>query len=361
MTTEYKRIVVKIGSNVLTRPDRRIDITRLSSLVDQIATLREAGIEVIMVSSGAVACGRSLLNVERKLDEVSARQIYSSVGQAKLIHLYWELFGEYQMTCGQVLTTKESFATRRHYLTQQNCIRCMLENEVIPIVNENDTVSVTELMFTDNDELSGMIATMMDAQALIILSNIDGLYDGDPRNPSSKVIERVESKAKDLSTFIQTSKSSFGRGGMQTKTRIAQKVASEGVEVIIANGTRDNILPDLLFEPTKTVCTRFVAAPQPLSNVKRWIAHSEGFAKGAIYLNQGAYEAMFAAHATSILPVGVNKVEGQFEKDDIVRVYGPNGEYVGVGKINYDSEKAQAIAGEAGARAMIHYDYLFVE
>ena len=134
MKTTYKRIVVKIGSNVLTRPDRRIDITRLSSLVDQIATLRQAGIEVIMVSSGAVASGRSLLNIERKLDEVSARQLYSSIGQAKLIHLYWELFGEYRITCVQVLTTKKSFATRRHYLTHQHCIRCILETEVIPIV-----------------------------------------------------------------------------------------------------------------------------------------------------------------------------------------------------------------------------------
>ena len=183
-----KRIAIKIGSNVLARRDGTLDITRMSALVDQVVSLRRAGMEVVMISSGAVAAGRSEMRGVDRLDTVSARQLFSAVGQVKLINHYYEFFRDHGMACGQVLTLKESFSTRRHYLNQKHCMEVMLENGVIPIVNENDTVSLTELMFTDNDELSGLIATMMDMDALVILSNIDGVYDGDPSLPESRVI-----------------------------------------------------------------------------------------------------------------------------------------------------------------------------
>ena len=167
---QFNRIAVKIGSNVLTRKDGTLDITRMSALVDQVAELHRKGVEVVLISSGAVASGRSEIKAGKKLDPVSARQLYSAVGQAKLINRYYELFREHGMTCGQVLTTKENFGSRTHYLNQKHCMEVMLENKVIPIVNENDTISVTELMFTDNDELSGLIATMMGMDALIAIS-----------------------------------------------------------------------------------------------------------------------------------------------------------------------------------------------
>ena len=235
MEQQLTRIAVKIGSNVLTRRDGTLDVTRMSALVDQVAELHKAGVEIILVSSGAVASGRSEIHPAKKLDSVDQRQLFSAVGQAKLINRYYELFREHGIPVGQVLTMKENFATRRHYLNQKNCMTVMLENGVIPIVNENDTISVSELMFTDNDELSGLIASMMDAQVLIILSNIDGIYNGSPADPASEVIREIE-HGKDLSSYIQTSKSSFGRGGMLTKTNIARKVADEGITVIIANG-----------------------------------------------------------------------------------------------------------------------------
>lgn len=278
MAFQFTKIAVKVGSNVLTRRDGTLDVTRVSALVDQIAELRKAGVEVVLISSGAVASGRSEIKVSRKLDSVQQRQLYSAVGQAKLINRYYELFREHGIAVGQVLTTKESFSTRRHYLNQRNCMRVMLESGVIPIVNENDTISVTELMFTDNDELSGMIASMLDVQALIILSNIDGIYNGSPSQPGTSVIREVE-QGKDLSDYIQTEKSGFGRGGMLTKTTIARKVADEGITVIIANGKKDNVLLDLLQHPDETVCTRFVPSSEAVSSVKKWIAHSEGFAK----------------------------------------------------------------------------------
>ncbi len=395
---QYKRIAVKIGSNVLARPDGTLDVTRMSALVDQVAALHKRGVDVILVSSGAVASGRSELAFakhhaagdrrQRKLDSVDQRQLFSAVGQAKLINRYYELFREHGIAVGQVLTTKESFSTRRHYLNQRNCMMVMLEAGVIPIVNENDTISVTELMFTDNDELSGLIATMMDAQALIILSNIDGIYDGDPKDPASRVITNVE-PGRDLSDYIQTEKSGFGRGGMLTKTNIARKVADEGITVIIANGKRDNILTDILVSEelrmkneefngsansksevsesslltlhSSLKYTRFSPASQSTSSVKKWIAHSAGFAKGGLHISAQAVEALKGDKAVSLLPVGVISVDGEWEEGDIVRLIAPDGSEIGVGRIACDSAETRTIIGQRGQRPLIHYDYLYIE
>ena len=356
-----KRIAVKIGSNVLTRKDGTLDITRMSASVDQVAELHHAGMEIVLISSGAVASGRSEVKVGKKLDSVSARQLYSAVGQAKLINRYYELFREHGLKCGQVLTTKENFGSRTHYLNQKHCMEVMLEHGVIPIVNENDTISVTELMFTDNDELSGLIATMMGMDALIILSNIDGIYNGNPADPASRVIPVVERGKTDLASYVQTGRSSFGRGGMLTKCHIAQKVADEGILVVIANGKRSNILVDLLKDPETIPCTRFLPAVKPVSSVKKWIAHSEGFAKGEIHINKGAEEALLAPKATSLLLVGVTQVVGDFEKDDIVRIVNEEGKLLGVGCAGYGSEEARTLIGSRDLKPLVHYDYLYID
>ena len=374
MEQQLTRIAVKIGSNVLTRRDGTLDVTRMSALVDQVAELHKAGVEIILVSSGAVASGRSEIHPAKKLDSVDQRQLFSAVGQAKLINRYYELFREHGIPVGQVLTMKENFATRRHYLNQKNCMTVMLENGVIPIVNENDTISVSELMFTDNDELSGLIASMMDAQVLIILSNIDGIYNGSPADPASEVIRKIE-HGKDLSSYIQTSKSSFGRGGMLTKTNIARKVADEGIIVIIANGKRDNILVDLLHQElpalfpdvqssafdSQLTYTHFIPAPQPVSSVKKWIAHSEGFAKGELHIDDCATKVLASDKAVSILPIGITDVRGEFEKDDIVRIIDFEGNPIGVGKANCSSEQAREAMGKHGKKPVVHYDYLYIE
>lgn len=241
---------------MLTQAGGKLNITRMSALVDQIAWLRKHDYEVILVSSGAVACGRNELKVDHSLDSVEQRQLFSAMGQVKLINLYYDLFREYGMHIGQVLTTKENFATERTYQNQRACMEVMLENGVIPVVNENDTVSVEELMFTDNDELSGLIAQMMNAQTLVLLSNVDGIYTGDPQNPASKIIERIR-PGEDLSHYIQTEKSSAGRGGMESKYKTASRVAAAGIRVIIANGNRTNILIDLAEKPAETIHTEW--------------------------------------------------------------------------------------------------------
>lgn len=252
-----ERIVIKVGSNVLTTDKGKLNITRLSSLVDQIAWLKEHRYEVILVSSGAVACGRSELKVEYALDSVEQRQLFSAIGQVKLVNLYYDLFREYGIHIGQVLTMKENFQTGEQYDNQRACMEVMLDNGVIPVVNENDTVSVTELMFTDNDELSGLIAQMMGAKTLVLLSNIDGIYTGDPSDPQSEIIAKVQ-PGESLDKYILPSKSSAGRGGMESKYNTARLTAEAGIRVVIANGNRADILRDLMERPDTTPHTEFL-------------------------------------------------------------------------------------------------------
>lgn len=254
-----KRIVVKIGSNVLTTDAGKLDITRMSALVDQIAWMRHHGYEVIVVTSGAVACGRRELQVDHHLDSVEQRQLYSAIGQVKLVNLYYDLFREYNLHIGQVLTMKQNFLSEEELNNMRACMEVMLQNGVIPVVNENDTVCVTELMFTDNDELSGLIAKMLNADKLILLSNIDGVFTGNPENPDSQLIRTVK-PGESLEQYIQTSKSTMGRGGMTSKYNTARSISEEGIRVIIANGERENILIDLLNNPENTPHTDFLAS-----------------------------------------------------------------------------------------------------
>lgn len=254
-----EKIVVKVGSNVLTRDDGKLDTTRISALVDQIAWLRRQGHEVILVSSGAVASGRGELGAEPHLDSVEQRQLYSAVGQVKLVNMYYTLFREYGIKVGQVLTMKENFTSPLEYSNLRACMAVMLENGVLPVVNENDTVSVTELMFTDNDELSGLMAQMLQADMLILLTNVDGIYDGKPDDPSSRLIAQVE-PGRDVSGYAGSEKSSFGRGGMAAKCGIAMRAADSGIRVIIANGRRDDILKELILHPEGTPHTEFLPA-----------------------------------------------------------------------------------------------------
>jgi glutamate 5-kinase len=355
-----KRIVIKVGSNVLTRDNGKIDVTRLSAIVDQLAWLRRRGHEVILVSSGSIACGHGEMRALHKLDKVEQRQLFSAIGQVKLINLYYDFFREHGIHIGQILTMKESFATRHEYLNQRACMNVMLQNGVLPIVNENDTVSVTELMFTDNDELSGLIASMMNADMLIILTNVDGIYDGNPKDAASKVIPVVDAKS-DLTDCIVTDKSDFGRGGMITKSVIAAKIADEGIDVMIANGRRDNIIIDLISNPAGTVHTEFLPNSDGVSGVKKWIAHSESFAKGAVSINANAADALNGTRAVSLLMVGVTAVDGDFEEGDIVNIVDADGRVIGLGRSSYGSDDARRLIGCHEVKPMVHYDYMYLE
>lgn len=357
MPQSYKRIIVKIGSNVLTRGDGMPDTERMAHLVEQIAAVRETGVEVILVSSGAVAFGRSLITVAKKHDPVAARQLLASTGQIQLINTFSRLFAAHGALCSQVLVTKEDFRDRLHYLNMKNCFEILLQHKVLPIVNENDVISVTELMFTDNDELAGLIASMLDAQALILLTNVDGIYQGDPADVNRRIIEEVDGVSPDSFRFVSPVHSQFGRGGMITKSTIAHKAAQLGIQVHIANGTRDHVLTDILHQ--KVMHTRFVPKKNT-SGKKKWIANSEPYAKGRVQINEGAREALTSERATSLLPVGITAVLEEFQKGEVIRIIDENGIQVGLGIAEYNAEKTRERLGRKKQRPLIHYDYLYL-
>jgi glutamate 5-kinase len=356
---EFDRIAIKIGSNVITQSDGTLNTGRMLRIVEEVAILCKQGKEVIMISSGAVAAGRNDVSPSKKTSIISARQMWAATGQVKLMSNYQFLFGKYGISAGQLLATKESFRDRLHYLNMKNCISAMLENKVLPIVNENDTISITELMFTDNDELSGMISSMMDCNSLIILSNVDGIYTGFPGDKGSELIREVSEESADMLKYISPSRSGFGRGGMLTKYSIARGMSSEGISVYIANGMRDSILTDIV-NGKDVPYTHFAASSVKKSGVKKWLSHSGEFAKGGVYINKGAAEALLNDKAVSLLMIGVSKIEGSFRKGDIIRILDEKGLQIGLGKSQYDSKKAELYLGEKRKKPLVHYDYMLI-
>lgn len=352
------QIIIKVGTNVITQENGLLDEAVLESLVKQMATLRKEGHSIILISSGAMGAGRTLIQLEEKVSKVVERQVLASIGQVRLMNHYMELFQKEGQICSQVLTTKEDFRDRTHYLNMKNCFEGLLTNGVIPIVNENDVVSVDELMFTDNDELAGMIASMMNADHFIILTSVDGIYTGHPDDPTSDLIHVVE-PGTDLKDYISPGTSSFGRGGMLTKAKIAKKMAGICITVHIANGKKDGILHDVLAGKMRGTCFPAECKRKP-SSVKRWIAHSDGYEKGTITINQCAEEVLLEKIA-SLLPVGVVKVEGEFKKGDVLRIQNEKGTSLGFGIAAYGHETAKNNVGQKGKKALVHYDHLFLE
>lgn len=272
---------------------------------------------------------------------------------------YQFLFGKYGIGAGQVLTTKESFRDRLHYLNMKNCITAMIENRVLPVINENDTISVNELMFTDNDELSGLIASMMDCRTLILLSNVDGIFTGPPGEPGSQILTRIDPGFQEIDKYITRSKSQFGRGGMLTKYSIAREIAREGINVYIANGMRDSIITDII-AGKDVPFTQILASDEKKNGVKKWLSHSQTFARGMVHINRGAREALLSDRANSLLMVGVSRIEGFFKKGDIISIIDENGRQIGLGKSQYDSEKAITCTGTKQKKPLVHYDHLLI-
>jgi len=353
-----KRIVIKIGTNVLSREDGSPDLTAMSHLTDQIADLKKAGFQILIVSSGAVGAGRSALRHISETNPVIRRQLFASVGQVRLMQKYSELFSQFGLFCGQVLATREDFRDRSHYLNMRNCLTALLRDEIIPVINENDVISVSELMFTDNDELAGLVAGMIDADLLVLLTNVDGIYQGVPGEPGSSRIPVIRVSEKKTITVLPL-KSSFGRGGMQTKYRMAVKAARMGIRVVIANGKSQNVLRKISAgEETGTV----ILPETQVSGIKKWIASNLAESRASVKVNQGAADALTGKDAVkSLLPVGVTAIEGEFKKGDVIRILDSAGQQIGVGLANYPSERAREWMGISGKKPLIHYDFLVIE
>lgn len=358
---QRETIVIKLGTNVLSREDGVLDITTISHLVDQVVSLQSMGHRIILVSSGAVGSGRTIIKNPKNEDKIVRRQIWASIGQIKLMNIYVSLFERYHKYVAQVLATKEDFRDRSHYLNMQNCLQGLIAEQVIPILNENDVIAVSELMFTDNDELASLISSMMNATRLIILSNVDGVYDGPPALSGSSIIREIDVDAPIEPHMMSSGKSSFGRGGMLTKYRMALKTARLGITTYIANGKRPNTLIDLI--NNEGLGTKFISK-SPKSGIKRWLAYSEQTAKGSLIVNDGALTALKSGNPSSLLAVGVVSVIGQFIKGEIVQIMDSNHTVIGIGKIRLSSDVLIAYLSDKTmnlpTKVLIHYDYLLI-
>ncbi|MFD2512342.1 glutamate 5-kinase [Pontibacter locisalis] len=357
MDYQPQLVVVKVGSNVLTQEDGSPDRQRMASLVKQIVFLKEKGIQVVLVSSGAVAFARNNIKIEEKTESVVRKQILASVGQIDIVQSYKELFQQEGHQIAQIVVTPQDFLSRRHYLNIKECLLGLLNHNIIPIINENDAVAVTELMFTDNDELASMTAAMIDADTLILLTNVDGIYSGNPNDPDAKLIERVGRRSSGMERYIASSKSTFGRGGMGSKMKMAKKAAYLGIHVYIANGNRDDVLADFYNHQLKAT---YFEPHSSKANPKKWVAHSDNYTKGEVIINEGAKEALHAEDAASLLPVGVVGIIGNFSKGDIIRIKNESGERLGIGKAEYGSKKALQQMGLSNQKPIIHYNYLYL-
>ena len=254
----YKRVVVKVGTKVLSKDNGMLDERVLKHLVEQVSLLKKRNREIILVTSGAVGSGRSLLTLKGK-ETIPNKQVYAAIGQVKLMNTYSRLFAKHGYLCAQVLATKEDFRDREHYLNMKNCLAGLLYDKVIPIVNENDVVAVKELVFTDNDELAGLVALQLKADVVIILSSVGGVLDG-----SSQVIPEITGKTiSSLQRHVTISKTAGGRGGMVSKFAVARKLMSHGIPVHIADGKRKNVLSDIM--KGTAIGTKFV----PRRKIKR--------------------------------------------------------------------------------------------
>lgn len=357
--SRIQKMVVKVGTNVLTQADGLIDAQAIELLVAQIAAAKSKGLAVILVSSGAVGAGRSILQVPEELGKVERRQVFAAVGQAYLMELYRKHFADHGLFCAQVLATKEDFRDRAHYLNMRSCFQALLRDNIVPVVNENDVVAVTELMFTDNDELAALVAAMIGADTLLILSSVDGVLDGPPSAPESKVISEVRPGDQHALSFVSDVRSSFGRGGMQTKFRMAQRAAQVGIHTYIANGKHPDIILDII--EGRPVGTHFIALSRP-SRRKTWLAYQSTGDKALVVINEGAVSALkTSGKASSLLPVGVIRIEGEFQRGDLLRIVGADGQSIGLGIAQYSSTTARQHIGKHGKKPLVHYDYLFVE
>lgn len=337
-----RTIVVKVGTNVLSTDDDRLDSDRIASLAEQIRGLVESGRKVVLVSSGAIGAGMGLLGLRERPKDLSHLQAAAATGQAHLIHLYDKHLRPHGFHAAQLLLTANDFKSRARYLNVRNTLLTLAEFPTVPIVNENDTVSTEEIKLGDNDRLAAMVANLIRADLLIVLSVVDGLLTGDPTDPASQRIPLVERFDEELMSLVGASKSSRGTGGMRTKLEAVQTATAVGTNVMIANGKRPQILDEIF--AGEDVGTLFLAEQEAVPAWKRWIGYTLP-PKGKLVLDDGARRAV-EQQGKSLLAIGVTAVEGAFEKGEVVSLVDLRGEEFARGLTNYDSGTAGRVAGK---------------
>jgi glutamate 5-kinase len=360
---KYRRIVAKFGTSLLTGGSDQLDEEMMSRLVAQVAQLHRLGVEVVIVSSGAIAAGRYKLGVTkeqtRKSRGIPFKQVLASVGQSRLMNTYDRLFAKHSITVAQALLTRTDLTDRPGYLNARNTLLALMELRVLCIVNENDVVAVDELheaRFGDNDNLSAMVANLVDADLLLILSDIDGLYTADPHlDPDARLIPRVDKIDSTIERLVGGTTGNLGTGGMITKIEAAKLATTCGVTVIIANGSEPNVITRLA--TGKAIGTRFAPVDTKLESRERWMLSGLG-TKGKLVVDAGATLAL-KKHNRSLLAAGIVEVEGDFERGDVVNIFDPEGVRIGCGLTNYSSADVSKIKGEHSNKIATRLGYDF--
>ncbi len=347
--THAHTVVIKVGTNVLTDPSGHLDRQRIQSLTGQLHRARIAGRNVVLVTSGAIGAGVGKLGLGRRPSDLPHLQACAAVGQSALIQLYQEGLAPYGVHTAQILLTASDFDNRARYLNVRNTILTLFEYQALPIINENDTVSVAEIKFGDNDHLAAMVTNLLRAPLLVLLTDVDGLYSDDPRKvPEAKLLSTVHNIDESITRMAGSSRSLLGTGGMRSKLRAARLATAAGESVIMANGALDGIL-DRVFSG-EPVGTLFLPHGQDVPSWKRWVGYTAR-PLGKVVVDAGARRAV-VEQGRSLLPVGVQVVEGDFRKGDVVSVCDETGQEIARGMSNYSSTEADRIRGQSSEQIL---------
>lgn len=341
MKTMHK-IVVKVGTSTLTQGGNKLCRRYMLGLVQQLVHLQSQGLQIVLVSSGAIAGGRELLNFPKMDRSLPSKQMFSSVGQVKLMQTWSELFSLFDLHVGQVLLTRADFSHRKRYLNARDTLHCLLKHHVIPIINENDAVATKEIRVGDNDNLAALVANLIEADTMILLTDQEGLFTADPRsNPEAKLIPVVERIDESIFALAGGSSTSLGTGGMATKIEAAQIASQSGTRTIIASSARPNVLIDLAHG--EKIGTLFLEEITARESRKRWLLSDKR--KGMIYVDAGA-ATQIMSHGASLLSSGITKTTQDYDRGATVEVVSPSGEAFAVGIANYGSQEVQKLIGK---------------
>ena len=336
-----QKIVVKVGTSTLTKEDGNLNIEKIKKIVSELSNLSDKGYDVVLVTSGAVGAGMGRLNMTERPKTLSEKQALASVGQVALTHLYQMLFQEYGKIIGQLLLTKGDFSDRRRYLNARNVCNTLLKNKIVPIINENDAVVANEIKVGDNDTLSALVSGLIDADLLIILSDVEGLYNKNPQKyEDANLIEIVGKIDEDIRKTAGGEGSKFGTGGMITKIIAAEMATKIGTNMVIASGEDPRNITRIVEK--ENIGTLFTKKYKKISSKKYWLAYGTN-KKGVLIIDEGAEKALFKGK--SLLPVGIKEIEGDFEKGTVVKIMNLKNEAVATGISNYSSDEIGLIRG----------------
>ncbi|MGI6226887.1 MAG: glutamate 5-kinase [Peptococcales bacterium] len=342
LVTDARRIVVKVGTSTLTHSTGKLNLNLIEKLVRQLTDLRYQDKEVLLVTSGAVGAGMGRLGLSEKPKTIPDKQAAAAVGQGILMHIYEKLFSEYGQVVAQLLLTRSDVNDRRRFLNARNTLLTLLNKGVVPIINENDTVAVEEIKFGDNDTLGALVAGLVDADLLILLSDIDGLYTGDPRKDNNaRLIPVVEEITDEIQGLAGSVGSKFGSGGMATKISAAKIAVNAGIPMIIANGSQPDIIRDVF--AGSAIATLFIPREVRPHARKSWIAFGSNI-EGKLWVDQGARKAILT-NGKSLLPSGITKVEGDFTSGHVVSIVDIDGLEFARGIVNYNALELEKIKG----------------